>query len=60
MREPDDLPLNVPKPKRDLDPMSFEELEEYILEMQEEIERVRGEIARKQAHRAGVDALFRK
>ena len=56
----DDLPQNTPKPKRDLDPMSIEELQEYIAEMHEEIERVRAEIAKKEAHRSGVEALFKK
>ena len=60
MEEKDDLPRNVPKPLRNLDPMSIEELQEYIEEMNEEIARVRAEIAKKEAHRAGVDALFRK
>lgn len=58
--ENDDLPQNMPKPKRNLDPMSIEELRDYIAEMQDEIERVRGEIAKKEAHKAGVEALFRK
>ena len=56
----DDLPQNRPKKKRDLDPMSVEELREYIFEMEEEIERVNGEITKKQSHRANVDSLFRK
>lgn len=54
----DDLPLNAPKPKRNLDPMSIDELEDYILEMEEEITRVRAEIDRKKAHLASVDRLF--
>lgn len=58
--EDDDLPLRPPKPKRDLDPMSIEELEDYIEEMEAEIVRVRAEIARKRAHRTGADTLFRK
>ena len=58
--ESDDLPLKQPKPKRDLDPMSIEELEDYIGEIEAEIVRVRAEIARKRAHRAGADTLFRK
>ena len=57
--ENDDLPKNMPKPKRDLDPISIEELHEYIAEMEEEIERVRDEIARKEAHRAGVESIFK-
>lgn len=55
----DDRPQNMPKPKRDLDPMSIKELLEYIEEMKEEIIRVRGEIAKKEAHRAGVEGLFK-
>ena len=56
----EDLPQNMPKPRRDLDPMSITELQEYIAEMHEEIERVRAEIAKKEAHRSGVEALFKK
>lgn len=60
MIEEDDRPQNAPKPKRNLDPMSIEELNGYIAEMQEEIERVRAEISKKEAHRAGVDSVFKK
>ncbi len=55
----DDLPQNIQKPKQDLDPMSIEELNGYITELVEEIERVRAEIAKKEAHRSGVEALFK-
>ena len=55
----EDRPQNLPKPERDLDPMSIEELQEYIEEIEGEIERVRGEIAKKEAHRAGVEGLFK-
>ena len=56
----DDLPKNMPKKKRDLDPMSVEELRDYISEMEDEIERVKNEITKKQSHRADVDSLFKK
>ena len=46
----EDRPQNLPKPERDLDPMSIEELQEYIEEIEGEIERVRREIAKKEAH----------
>ena len=59
VQENDDLPKNIPKPKRDLYPVSIEELYEYIAEMREEIERVRAEIARKEAHRAGIESIFK-
>jgi len=49
----------TPKP-RDLDPMSIEQLNDYIAELEAEIERVRGEIAGKQAHLGAAEALFRK
>ena len=55
----DDLPQNTQKPKQDLDPMSVEELNEYITELAQEIERVRAEISKKEAHRSGVEALFK-
>ena len=55
----EDRPQNMPKPKRDLGPMSIEELQEYIEEIEGEIERVRREIAKKEAHRAGVEGLFK-
>ena len=40
--------------------MSVDELEEYIGKMEAERARVRAEVARKQAHRAGADTFFRK
>ncbi|MTJ80181.1 MAG: DUF1192 domain-containing protein [Telmatospirillum sp.] len=46
--------------KRNLDPMSVEELEGYIAELEEEILRVRQAIAGKKAVRTGAEALFRK
>lgn len=46
--------------KRDLDPMSIEELEEYIVEMREEITRVEGNIEAKKKHRDGIEGLFKK
>lgn len=56
----DDIPLNAPKAERDLDPMSVEELEDYIREMEGEISRVRAEIDRKRTHRADMDRLFKR
>jgi uncharacterized small protein (DUF1192 family) len=58
--ELDDLRPRTPKPgPRDLSAMSIDELHAYIAEMEQEINRVRGEIARKAAHRAGLDGLFK-
>jgi uncharacterized small protein (DUF1192 family) len=39
--------------------MSIDELHAYIGEMETEINRVRAEIARKTAHRASLDGLFK-
>jgi uncharacterized small protein (DUF1192 family) len=53
-----------PRPKkaapRDLETLSLEELNAYIGELQAEIDRVRGVIARKQSHRTGAEAFFRR
>lgn len=56
----DDLPLGAPKPQRDLDPMSVEELADYIREMEDEIARIRAEMDRKRAHIANMDQIFGK
>lgn len=49
-----------PQRKRDLEPMSIEELEEYIQEMKDEIHRVEQTIAAKKKHRDGLEGLFKK
>jgi uncharacterized small protein (DUF1192 family) len=48
-----------PQPKN-LDPMSIEELGDYIGDLKEEIARVEREIAKKKQIRDGAAALFRK
>lgn len=56
----DDLTPRKAKPApKDLSGMGVAELEEHIAGLQAEIERARAEIARKQAHRAAVEGLFR-
>ncbi len=60
--DPEDLEPR-PKPawqKPTLDPLSIEELQAYIGELEAEIARVREAIARKQQDRAGAESLFRK
>ncbi len=59
--DPDDLDAPRPKTKRrDLQPMSVEELEDYIASLEEEIARADDMIAKKKAHKNGVEALFGK
>jgi uncharacterized small protein (DUF1192 family) len=61
MINPDDLDPPRPKAKlRDLQPMSIQELEEYIASMGEEIARADDMIAKKKAHKSGIEALFGK
>lgn len=61
MLNPDDLDPPKPKEKRrDLQPMSVEELEDYIASLQAEIARADETIARKKAHHDGIEALFGK
>ncbi|MBU0725117.1 MAG: DUF1192 domain-containing protein [Alphaproteobacteria bacterium] len=57
----DELLPRTPKPqKRPLDPMSVDELQAYILELEGEIARVRQEIEKKTSHRGAVESLFRR
>ena len=57
----DDLEPRKPKPKpRDLEAMGVAELNDYIAELEAEIERVRGVITAKTSHRAGAEGLFKR
>jgi uncharacterized small protein (DUF1192 family) len=59
MINPDEIePLRANVKPRDLQPMSVEELENYIAALEAEIARADAMIARKQAHKSGIDALF--
>ena len=56
--EDDDLPRALrPKPT-DLDVMGIEELNEYIAELEAEIERVRSAIVKKEQQRIAASAVF--
>jgi len=46
--------------QRDLTPMAIAELEAYIGEMEQEILRVRNEIAAKRKQRGGAESLFKR
>ena len=57
--EDDDLPRALrPKPT-DLDVMGIEELNEYIAELEAEIERVRSAIVKKEQQRIAALAVFK-
>jgi uncharacterized small protein (DUF1192 family) len=57
----DDLdPRHKPAPLRNLDPMSIEELRDYIGELEGEILRAQDAIGRKQAVKAGAEAFFKR
>ncbi|RAU22383.1 DUF1192 domain-containing protein [Paramagnetospirillum kuznetsovii] len=45
---------------KNLDPMSIEELGDYIGDLEAEIERVKQAISRKQAVKAGAEAFFKR
>ncbi len=57
--EEGELQPKAPEPK-DLEPMSIEQLEDYVAEMKAEIARVEEAIAAKKDIRVGAEALFRK
>ncbi len=56
----DDIPAKKPAPVKNLEPMSIDELNAYIGAMQVEIERVRAEIVKKEAHKSAADSFFKK
>lgn len=60
MDEEDLLPRTKRPAKRDLTPLSVEELEAYIAELSAEIDRARTEIAAKRHQRSGAEALFKR
>jgi uncharacterized small protein (DUF1192 family) len=60
MDEEDFLPRTAKPAPRDLEPMSIEALHDYIAELEAEIERVRDDIAKKEKHRSGAEAFFKK
>ena len=56
---PDDLDAPRPAAKlRDLNPLSIEELNGYIAALESEIARAEAMIAKKKAHKDGIEALF--
>jgi uncharacterized small protein (DUF1192 family) len=58
--EPEDLePRKKAPAPRELDSLSIEELNNYIAELQAEIDRVKAKIAAKQAHLTGAASLFK-
>jgi len=60
----DELDIGGVKPdkldKPDLQVMSIEELENYIAELEAEIERVRAAIGSKTSHRGAADSVFKR
>jgi uncharacterized small protein (DUF1192 family) len=56
----DDLEPQKKKPVlRNLDPLSIEELQSYIMEMKEEISRVEAKIVAKKTHLSAAAGLFK-
>jgi uncharacterized small protein (DUF1192 family) len=43
-----------------LDTLGVEELQDYIIELKDEIARVEADIERKQGHRSAADAFFKR
>ena len=42
-----------------LEPLSLDELDKYIIELEEEIERTKGEITRKNSHMDAASSIFK-
>jgi uncharacterized small protein (DUF1192 family) len=60
MDEDDLLPRQKKPQKRDLTPLAIAELEAYIDELKQEIERARAEIDAKKKQRSGAQSLFKR
>ncbi len=57
----DDEEFPKPKPEvKNLEPMSIEELEDYVSELKSEIARVEADIEAKKQHHTAADQVFRK
>lgn len=56
----EDLDPKTKKPgRKNLEPLSVDELEHYIGALENEIERTRAEIAKKKAHRDAAASIFK-
>ena len=59
--DPEELEPKKVKPQpRDLEGLGVAELQDYIAGLEGEIARARAAIARKQDHRSGAEAFFKK
>lgn len=58
--EADDLPRALRSKPIDLDVMSIDELNEYIGELESEIERIRIAISQKKNQKRAADAVFKR
>lgn len=59
MWDDDDKPKNAAQKLKNLDPMSVEDLKEYIEALREEITRAEAEITKKGASKAAAEAFFK-
>ena len=57
--DPDLSPLKPKKVLKNLEPMSLDELGEYIQGLKEEIQRAELEITRKKTHMSAASSLFK-
>ena len=60
MEDEDDLPRKLDWQPKNLDPMSIDQLDEYIGVLEGEIARVRADIATKQTDLSAAEAFFKK
>ena len=58
-KDDNDKPKNQPKAPKNLDPLSIDELENYIEDLKAEITRVEAEIDKKKAHKDAASSIFK-
>lgn len=59
MFDDENTPLKRPETLKNLEPMSVDELTEYVGELKAEIERVEAEISKKKAYASAASSFFK-
>lgn len=59
MFDDDDTPRNMPKQLKNLEPLSVEDLQDYIRDLQVEVQRAETELKKKKDYSANLDSFFK-
>ena len=59
MFDDDDAPRNMPKPLKNLESLSVEDLQDYIRDLQVEVQHAETELKKKKDYSANLDSFFK-